>query len=50
MINVLWSRQLEVAEGKRRSSALYTRNARVCLREGRAALERCSAEERAGGA
>ena len=46
MINVLWARQLEQAEQKRKSSLLYTRNVRRALGEGRDALERAAAEER----
>ena len=45
-INVLWSRQLEVAEVKRRSPALYTRNIERCLAAGREELERAAADER----
>ena len=46
MINVLWSRQLEIAETKRRSSSLYTRNIRTALSAGRDELERAADEER----
>ena len=46
MINVLWARQLEQAELKRKSSVLYTRNLRVALAEGREALEMASQSER----
>ena len=45
-INVLWARQLEQAEQKRKSSLLYTRNMRKALGEGRTALESQSREER----
>jgi hypothetical protein len=45
-INVLWARQLEQAEQKRKSSMLYTRNVRVVLSAGRDALERARQEER----
>ena len=46
MINVLWARQLEQAEQKRKSSFLYTRNIQRALSEGVDALESASAEER----
>lgn len=46
-VNVLWAGQLEIAEVRRRSSTLYTRNLRTVLRRGRAALERDAADERA---
>ena len=45
-INVLWARQLEQAEQKRKSSLLYTRNVRRALAEGRDALEAAAAAER----
>ena len=47
MINVLWAEQLEVAETRRRSSALYARNVAKVLGAGREELERQSARERA---
>ena len=46
MINVLWARQLEQAEQKRKSAVLYTRNMRRALAEGREALDAASARER----
>lgn len=46
MINVLWSRQLEVAEQKRRSSLLYATNLARCLAVGRPALEAEAERER----
>ena len=46
MINVLWARQLEQAEQKRKSSLLYTRNLQRALGEGRDALEAAAAAER----
>ena len=46
LINVLWARQLEQAEQKRKSSLLYTRNIQRALGEGREALDEASAEER----
>ena len=49
MINVLWSRQLEVAETKRKSSSLYTRNIERALSAGRGALEQAAAAERQRG-
>ena len=49
MINVLWSRHLEVAEKRRKSSALYTRNIAKALGAGREALDRAAADERAVG-
>jgi len=47
-INVLWARQLEQAEQKRKSSLLYTRNVQRALGEGRDALDAVAAAERAG--
>ena len=44
-INVLWARQLEQAEQKRKSSLLYTRNLQRALGEGRDALDAAAAEE-----
>ena len=49
MINVLWSRQLEIAETKRRSSSLYTRNINRALSAGREDLERAAVQERETG-
>ena len=46
MINVLWSRQLEVAENRRDSDNLYVRNIRRLLREGPEELEAAAAAER----
>jgi len=46
MINVLWSRQLEAAEGKRDSENLYVRNVKRLLREGPAVLEAAADAER----
>mmetsp|Transcript_12918 Transcript_12918/g.26177 ORF Transcript_12918/g.26177 Transcript_12918/m.26177 type:complete len:365 (-) Transcript_12918:139-1233(-) len=46
MINVLWAEQLEVAETKRKSSILYSRNVAKVLGVGREQLERESARER----
>jgi hypothetical protein len=46
VINVLWSRQLELAEGKRKSSSLYTRNIRRAIEAGRDALNRAATDER----
>ena len=46
MINVLWARQLEQAEQKRRSSLLYTRNVQRALSEGRQELDQVAAVER----
>ena len=46
MINVLWARQLEQAEQKRRSSLLYTRNVQRALSEGRQELDQVAAGER----
>lgn len=48
MINVLWSRQLEVAETRRASDNLYVRNVRRLLKEGPATLEAAAANERQG--
>jgi len=48
MINVLWSRQLEVAETRRASDNLYVRNVRRLLKEGPASLEVAAANERKG--
>ena len=39
MVNVLWSRQLEVAEGKRESSRLYATNIARLLAAGRDRLD-----------
>ena len=47
MINVLWAEQLEVAETKRKSRTLYSRNVAKVLQEGLVELERQSAAERA---
>lgn len=47
VVNVLWARQLEAAEGKRKSSRLYAANLRRCLQLGRPELARQAAEERA---
>ena len=46
MINVLWARQLEQAERKRKSSLLYTRNLQRALSEGRERLDVQAQEER----
>ena len=46
MINVLWSRQLEAAEVKRKSSRFYATNIARLVTEGRDALDRAAAEER----
>ena len=47
-INVLWSAQLEAAERKRESKALYARNLRRLHGEGRDALEEAARRERRG--
>ena len=47
MVNVLWSRHLEVAEQKRRSSRFYASNLVRIVNAGRVQLEQASAEERA---
>ena len=47
-INVLWSAQLEAAERKRESKALYARNLRRLHGEGRGALEEAARRERRG--
>ena len=47
MINVLWAEQLEVAETKRKSRTLYSRNVAKVLQQGLVELERQSAAERA---
>ena len=46
MINVLWAEQLEVAETKRKSKVLYSRNVAKVLQAGLVELERQSALER----
>ena len=46
MINVLWAEQLEVAETKRKSKVLYSRNVAKVLQAGLLELERQSALER----
>ena len=45
-INVLWARQLEVAETKRDSASLYTRNVRRCLAAGLENLHESAQRER----
>lgn len=45
-INVLWARQLEQAEQKRKSSLLYTRNLQRALGEGQDVLDAAAAAER----
>ena len=45
-INVLWANQLEIAEARRRSSSLYTRNLRTVLAKGREALQQAAEAER----
>ena len=45
-INVLWASQLEIAETRRRSSSLYTRNLRLALSTGREELQRVAEAER----
>lgn len=46
MVNVLWSRQLEIAEKKRSSSRFYSSNIQRIVAIGRTQLEQASAEER----
>ena len=48
MVNVLWTRQLEVAEQKRRSSRFYASNIVRIVAAGRPRLERASTAERGG--
>ena len=45
-INVLWASQLEIAESRRRSSSLYTRNLKMVLGKGREALQHAAETER----
>ena len=46
MINVLWASQLEIAESKRKSSVLYSRNIRKALEVGRTSFDQSAQNER----